>query len=177
MYVIIILRFMMWNREIATEKVFLLLICFLQSLCKTFPINCDFSHLCAFYNINHLFTCWTVGKGKPLSFISISSGNVSSLASIPSGKYVWKKIGFLQWNCVRCRIKPEDSKEVRVIDCKLQSTILIRSYCILGPRNNQTVWLTSLQWIKQHKAHCAMWLGQATRELAAAYWSKNWKGA
>lgn len=54
MYAIIILRFIMWNREIATEKFFLLLICFLQSLCKTFPRNCDFSHLFASYNINRL---------------------------------------------------------------------------------------------------------------------------
>lgn len=36
------------------RKVFLLLIRFLQSLRKTFPRNCDFSHLCAFYNINRL---------------------------------------------------------------------------------------------------------------------------
>lgn len=149
-------------------KVFLLLICFLQRCAK------HFQEIVIFHTCVH-FTTLTVYM-LYISFISVSSGNVSSLAPISSGKYVWRKIGFLQWNCVRCQIKPEDSRGVWVIDCKLQSAILIHSHCIPGLRNNQTVWPTSLKWMKQLKAHCAMCLGQAAREIAAAYWSKNGKG-
>lgn len=49
------------------RKVFFIAYLLSAKVCKAFPRNCDFSHLCAFYNINRLHA---VQWGKESHFLS-----------------------------------------------------------------------------------------------------------